>query len=103
MSATGAFVDIHQQVVMAAVRGLVTGRLEGNTLDAELDGEGLVDRGAIGGETMKTLAPSGGCSLFSASAALANTDAPISRPATAARENRLFIHFSCHSLQLTAS
>lgn len=91
-------VHIHQQVVMAGMRGVVAGGLECHALDAELDGEGLVDRGAIGGETMKTLASLGGSWLFNASAALASTDAPISRPATAARENRLFIHFSCDSL-----
>lgn len=77
---------------------MVTRRLEAHTLDTELDGEGLVDRGTIGGGNDEDLCLLGGSWLFRASAALANTDAPISRPATAARENRLFIHFSCDSL-----
>ncbi|MNN84822.1 hypothetical protein D3C81_2020280 [compost metagenome] len=45
----GFFIHVHQQVVVAGVRGLVTRWLECHTLDAELDGEGLVDRCAIGG------------------------------------------------------
>ncbi|MNR43872.1 hypothetical protein D3C85_1625410 [compost metagenome] len=36
-------------MVVPGVRGAVTRRLERHALDAELDGEGLVDRGAIGG------------------------------------------------------
>ncbi|MNF93053.1 hypothetical protein D3C84_757140 [compost metagenome] len=41
-------VDIYQQVVVAGVRGLVTRWLELHALDTEFDGEGLVDRRAIG-------------------------------------------------------
>lgn len=78
------FIHIHQEVVVTGVEGLITCRRQARSLDAELDRKGLWDRRTIGWRNDKD------SGVF----AWLLTLQGISRPVMAARENRLFIHFS---------
>jgi hypothetical protein len=75
---------VDQQVVVSGVRALIGWR-QLQAFHAEFDGEGFIDRGAVFGRNDDTLAFG---ALAVPSAAVANIEAPINRPAIAARDIR---------------